>query len=246
VSEGASVAPLDLSIIIPAFNEETRLPRAIAGLRSYLDASAHGTEVLIVENGSADRTFQIAGEAADADDRFRVLHLPQRGKGRAIREGVRASRGRSIVLCDADFSMPVEEILVLLNAVHDGADVVIGSREAPGAHRIGEPAHRHLMGRVFNWLVRVVAVPGIEDTQCGFKAFRGEVARDLFARQRIDGWAFDVEVLFLAARRGYTIREVPITWRYDPSSRVRPVRDTIAMMRELVAIRRNAMRGLYG
>jgi hypothetical protein len=141
--------------------------------------------------------------------------------------------------------MPVEEISLLLSGLHEGADIAIGSREAPGARRIGEPAHRHVMGRVFNWLVRAVAVPRIADTQCGFKAFRGAVARDLFARQRIDGWAFDVEVLFLAGQLGYSIKEVPITWRYDPSSRVRAVRDTIAMMRELLAIRWNAMRGMY-
>jgi dolichyl-phosphate beta-glucosyltransferase len=151
-----------------------------------------------------------------------------------------------VALCDADFSMPVEQISRLLAGIDNGADIAIGSREAPGAQRIGEPRHRHLMGRVFNWLVGVVAVPRIDDTQCGFKAFRGNAAHELFARQRIDGWAFDVEVLFLASRGGYRIVEVPITWRYDPSSRVRPVRDTIAMMRELVAIRLNAMRGLYG
>lgn len=245
MSGGPSIAPVDLSIIVPALNEEARLPAAIEGLRGYLDSGSVRAEVLIVENGSSDRTLQIASQAAMEDSRFLAIHLPQRGKGRAIREGVGASRGRVIVLCDADFSMPVEEVSLLLQVVQDGADVAIGSREAPGAHRIGEPAHRHLMGRVFNWLVRVVAVPHIEDTQCGFKAFRGEVAHELFLRQRIDGWAFDVEVLFLAGRRGYSIREVPITWRYDPSSRVRPVRDTIAMMRELIAIRWNAMRGLY-
>lgn len=246
MSAGPGAAPLDLSIIIPAFNEERRLPNTIVGLRGYLDSDKTRNEVLIVENGSTDATLAIAQKAARADQRFHAIHLPHRGKGQAIRVGVKASRGDIVVLCDADFSMPVEEITLLLGAVEGGADVAIGSREAPGARRIGEPALRHLMGRVFNGLVRLVAVPGLGDTQCGFKAFRGSVARDLFARQRIDGWAFDVEVLFLAARSGYTIREIPITWRYDPSSRVRPVRDTIAMMRELLAIRRNAMRGLYG
>ena len=245
MSQGPGRA-LDLSIIIPAFNEERRLPGAIQGLQGFLDTASARTEVLIVENGSTDRTLDIARSAAEGDDRFKALHLPERGKGRAIRAGVQASQGARVALCDADFSMPVEEISRLLQAVDDGADVAIGSREAPGAQRIGEPRHRHFMGRVFNWLVRAVAVPNIEDTQCGFKAFRGDVAHDLFARQRIDGWAFDVEVLFLASRGGYSIVEVPITWRYDPSSRVRPVRDTIAMMRELISIRRNAMRGLYG
>jgi len=245
VSQGPS-GPLDLSIVIPALNEETRLPAAIDGLRGYLNGSALSTEVLIVENGSTDRTLAIAQEAAARDNRFQPIHLPQRGKGRALRAGVLASRGAAVVICDADFSMPVEQISRLLKTLEDGADIAIGSREAPGARRIGEPSHRHFMGRVFNWLVRVIAVPNIDDTQCGFKAFRGDIARELFARQRIDGWAFDVEVLFLASRHGYRIAEVPITWRYDPSSRVQPVRDTIAMMRELVAIRWNAMRGLYG
>ena len=246
MSEGPGAESLDLSIVIPALNEETRLPRAVSGLRGYLDSTPVSAEVVIVENGSSDATLQIASDAAQADERFRAIQLPHRGKGRAIREGVAARAGKNIVLCDADFSMPVEEVSTLLHAVQNGADVAIGSREVAGARRIGEPAHRHLMGRVFNWLVRAIAVPGIEDTQCGFKAFRGQVARELFRQQRIDGWAFDVEVLFLAARRGYSIREVPITWRYDPSSRVSPVRDTIAMMRELIAIRFNAMRGVYG
>jgi len=246
VSVGPGAAPLDLSIIVPALNEEARLPNAIAGLRGYLDSIPTRAEVLIVENGSTDGTLAIAQKAAHADRRFQAIHLPHRGKGQAIRAGVKASGGHTVVLCDADFSMPVEEIALLRRTIEAGADIAIGSREAPGARRLGEPAYRHLMGRVFNGLVRLIAVSGLEDTQCGFKAFRGNVARDLFARQRIDGWAFDVEVLFLAVRSGYTIREVPITWRYDPSSRVRPVRDTIAMMRELIAIRRNAMRGLYG
>jgi dolichyl-phosphate beta-glucosyltransferase len=246
VTEGPSAEPLDLSIIVPALNEETRLPNAISELRGYLDANPSHAEVLVVENGSTDQTLAIARGAEQADARFRAIHLPQRGKGRAVREGVKRSNGRIVVLCDADFSMPIQEISRLLRAIEGGADIAIGSREAPGARRIDEPAHRHLMGRVFNWLVRVVAVPGIADTQCGFKAFRGDVARDLFGRQRLDGWAFDVEVLFLAGRKGLTIREVPITWRYDPSSRVRAVRDTISMMRELITIRWNTMRGLYG
>jgi dolichyl-phosphate beta-glucosyltransferase len=141
--------------------------------------------------------------------------------------------------------MPVEQISRLQSAIADGTDVAIGSREAPGAERIGEPARRHLMGRVFNWLVRCVAVPGVTDSQCGFKAFRREIAHQLFQRQQLNGWAFDVEVLYIARRKGYSMQEVPITWRYDASSRVRPVRDTIAMLRELCIIRWNALCGLY-
>lgn len=199
-----------------------------------------------MDNGSADRTPQVVEKLAAADRRVRAVHLPQSGKGRAVRAGVLDSVGSQVLICDVDFSMPVEELGLLLDALDRGADVAVASREAPGARRIGEPWWRHVMGRVFNWIVQRLALPGLNDTQCGFKAFRGDVARDLFRRQCIDGWAFDVEVLYLARRLGYTIVEAPITWRYDPSSRVRLARDTIGMLREVLMIRWNAMRGQYG
>jgi glycosyltransferase involved in cell wall biosynthesis len=235
-----------LSIVIPAFNEEERLPSAIHAVTAYLDTGGRDAEVLIVENGSSDRTLEIAKGAARDDSRFRALHLDQRGKGRAVRAGMLASQGRLAVLCDADFSMPVGEISLLTRAIESGADVAIGSREAPGARRVGEPARRHLMGRIFNGVVQLLAVRGLQDTQCGFKAFRRLAAQDLFRRQLVNGWAFDVEVLYLARRLGYRVQEVPITWRYDSSSRVRPVADTISMLQELVMIRWNAVRGRYG
>jgi glycosyltransferase involved in cell wall biosynthesis len=236
---------VDLSIVIPAYNEERRLPDAIRKVTGFLDSQPIHAEVLVVENGSHDRTGAIADAAADADPRFRALHVSLPGKGRAVRTGMLEGRGRVVVFCDADFSMPVDEICLLYRAVRDGADVAIGSREVSGARRIGEPWRRHLMGRVFNLLVRILAVPRLEDTQCGFKAFRREVAQDLFRRQIIDGWAFDVEVLFIAFRRGYRVQEVPITWVYDASSRVNPLRDTIGMLRELLVVRWNAWKGQY-
>jgi dolichyl-phosphate beta-glucosyltransferase len=243
--EPSSPASCELSIVIPAFNEERRLPQAIDALTSFMDEHQLDAEVLLVENGSTDSTGQIADAAASRDARFRAIHLAGRGKGLAVRTGMLASRGRLVLFCDADFSMPVEEILLLTGALDRGADVAVGSREVPGARRIGEPSLRHVMGRVFNWLVRVLAVPGIRDTQCGFKGFQRAAARDLFARQQIDGWAFDVEVLVVALQRGYRLREVPITWRYDASSRVHPVRDTMSMIREVIRIRRNVRRGQY-
>lgn len=237
---------MELSVVLPAYNERSRLPRAISGLQSFLDARDALAEVIVVENGSTDGTAALADDFAAQDERIRVLHLSDRGKGLAVRTGVLASRGHTVVMCDVDFSMPVENIDTLVAAVNNGADVAIASREAEGAVRVGEPWRRHLMGRVFNWLIQRLAVPGVKDTQCGFKSFRGRVAKDLFGLQRIDGWAFDVEVLHIARLRGYRIREVPIVWRYDASSRVNPVRDTIAMVRELLMIRTNAMRGRYG
>ncbi len=236
---------IDLSVVIPAYNEERRLPAAIGKITGFLEAHDLVAEVLLVENGSRDRTGEIADAASHADPRFRALHVTLPGKGRAVRAGMLDSRGRVVVFCDADFSMPVEELCRLYEAVESGADIAIGSREVAGAHRIGEPWRRHLMGRVFNLLVRLLAVPGLADTQCGFKAFRRQAAQDLFRRQIINGWAFDVEVLFLAARSGYKVREVPITWRYDPSSRVNPLRDTIAMLRELIVVRWYAWSGRY-
>ena len=236
---------LDLSIVIPVYNEEQRLPSALALLTHYLDASPLRADVLIVVNGSNDRTGEIALQAAATDARFQVEQLAGRGKGLAVRTGMLRARGNVVMFCDVDFSMPIQELSGLYGVVAGGLDVALASREVAGAHRIGEPPMRHLMGRVFNGLVRVLALPGIQDTQCGFKAFRREVARDVFARGRIDGWAFDVETLFIARKRRYRLREVPITWRYDESSRVHPVRDTIAMLRELLQIRWNALRGLY-
>ena len=237
---------VELSIVIPAFNERERLPQAIAGLRAFLDAEDCLAEVLVVENGSTDGTGTLADELARQDERIRVLRLDQRGKGLAVRTGALASRGQIVVMCDVDFSMPVGEITHLVAAVEAGADVVIASREAPGARRIGEPWRRHFTGRIFNGIIQRLAGLRFDDTQCGFKAFRRSVADDLFRHQRIGGWAFDVELLFIAQMRGYHIAEVPITWRYDASSRIRIMRDTIAMLRELVMIRMNAMRGLYG
>ncbi len=236
---------VELSVIIPAYNEEARLPDAIRKVTGFLDGRDLAAEVLLVENGSRDRTAEIADAASQADSRFRALHVALPGKGRAVRAGVLDSRGRVVVFCDADFSMPVEELARLSDAIEAGADIAIGSREVTGARRIGEPWRRHLMGRVFNMLVRVLAVPRLRDTQCGFKAFRRPVAHDLFRRQVLNGWAFDVEVLFLASRLGYKVREVPITWRYDASSRVSPLRDTIAMLRELLTVRWYAWSGRY-
>lgn len=242
---GSSAIGPDLSIIVPAYNEESRLPDAVAMIQSYLDGQPISAEVLIVENGSADRTGVLADEAAGRDPRFRAFHTTRRGKGLAVRTGMLASAGRVAVFCDVDFSMPIEEVEALRSAVLAGADIAIASREVPGARRIGEPTHRHLMGRGFNAIVRWLAIPDLQDTQCGFKAFRHDVAHELFARSVVDGWAFDVEVLFIARRRRYRIREVPITWRYDASSRVHPFRDTMNMLRELMQIRRYAREGRY-
>jgi dolichyl-phosphate beta-glucosyltransferase len=234
-----------VSIVIPAYNETPRLPDSLTRLRAYLDQRRQPYEVIVVDDGSTDGTAKLVAEVGMRWSHLRLIRAPHRGKGGAIREGVLAARGTYVVLADADFSMPVEELARFDPQALGEYDIAIGSREAVGAHRIGEPVYRHLMGRVFNWLVQALLLPGIQDTQCGFKCLRREVAEELCARQTIEGWGFDPELLFVARHRQYTIREVPITWRYMPGSKIHPVRNTLTMISDVVKIRVNAARGRY-
>ncbi len=201
--------------------------------------------MLVVDNNSTDRTGQIVRAAAADHPILSLLHQPVQGKGAAVSKGIPAGRGDYLFICDADLAMPIEEVNKFLPPALSDYDVAIASREVPGAVRYDEPWYRHLMGRAFNLLVRALAVPGIQDTQCGFKCFRREAALDLFTVQTIDGWAFDVELLHVALRRGYKIVEVPVNWYYGANSRVSPLRDSWNMLREVLLIRRNSRAGLY-
>lgn len=233
-----------LSIIIPAYNEEHRLPRSLDKIVAFIAQQPETIEVLIVENGSRDRTTEIADAYAARYPFIRVLHSAK-GKGAAVRAGMMAGEGRYLFMCDSDLSMPIEEVRKFLPPLLDNYDVAIASREGPGAHRYNEPQFRHLMGRVFNLIVRVIAIPGFQDTQCGFKSFRREVAREVFTDGTMDGWAFDVEALFIALRRGYKVAAVPINWYHDPDSRVNPIHDTWRMFRDVLKIRINGWKGVY-
>ena len=235
-----------LSIIIPAYNEERRLPTTLPQVIAFAESQDYPVEVLVVDNGSTDRTSDVTREIAAEHPIVSLLSQPIRGKGAAVRKGMFKSQGEYLFICDADLAMPVEEITKFLPPALSGYDVAIASREAPGAVRYNEPWYRHLMGRVFNLIVRLLAVPGIQDTQCGFKCLRREAARDIFAIQKIDGWAFDVEILHIAQRRGYRLVEVPIHWYYGEGSRVSPLRDSLNMLIEVLCIRRNSRAGLYG
>lgn len=234
-----------LSIIIPAYNEATRLPESLEQVAAFVTRQKFPIEVLVVNNNSSDNTPNIAQEFARSHTYVRVLDEPRQGKGAAVRTGMMAGKGEYLFICDADFSMPVDEVIKFLPPQMNGYDVAIASREAPGARRVDEPGYRHLMGRVFNFIVRVLAIPRIQDTQCGFKSFRRAVARDIFPLQTIDGWGFDVEVLFIALRHGYKLVEVPITWYYRPQSRISPLRDSINMLYEVLRVRWNGLRGAY-
>lgn len=233
-----------LSIVIPAYNEERRLPPTLERLHAYLKEQSYSWEVIVVGNGCTDRTDAVVQHAALSIPNLHLVSLEKRGKGVAVKTGALESRGEVVFLCDADLSMPPEELAAFLDAV-TSVDVVVGSREAPGAHRYHEPWIRHFMGRVFNRLVKLLAVPGIEDTQCGFKAFRRRAALDVFSQQVLTGFGFDVEVLYLARKYGYTMRELPIDWYFDPDTRVRPGVDSINMVGEVLKMLLRAGLGRY-
>lgn len=237
-------APL-LSLIVPAYNEESRLPRTLRSIRRFLATQPYQAEVIVVDDGSDDDTARLIARRAARWPALRLVTTPHRGKGHAIRAGLLASHGEYCFLCDADLSMPIEELGKFVPPRRDAQEIVIGSREAPGAHRYGEPHHRHLMGRVFNALVRLLALPGIQDSQCGFKCLPGGLARRLATSLTIEGWGFDVELLYVARLWGCRIVEEPVEWYYAPSSRIHALRDSWRMTGEVMRVRANARRGLY-
>jgi len=241
-----------LSIVIPAYNEERRLPPSLEKIVAYLQMQTYTSEILVVENGSTDATTAvvedfIANRITPTMPVQVILMHSAPGKGAAVKAGMLAAQGDYRFICDADLAMPIAEIAKFLPPAQPVGtfDIAIASRELPGAVRYNEPVYRHVMGRVFNWLVRILAVPGIQDTQCGFKMFTREAAQTIFHLQRIDGWGFDVEVLYIGLRHGMRLTEVPINWHYQSDSRVRPIHDTINMVRELLKIRRNGYKGCY-
>ena len=242
---GTSESPL-LSVIIPAFNEAGRIIPTLDKIAAYLEQQVFSWEVLVVDDGSVDGTSNlITGWAKDRNN-VRLLTREHFGKGWAVKAGMLEAEGRYRFMCDADLAMPIQGVDAFLQRMESGADIVIGSREAEGAKRFDEPGYRHVMGRVFNRVVRLMAVRGIEDTQCGFKCFRANVASDLFRRQRIRGMGFDAEILYLARKKGYAIEEMPIDWYFQTVSKVRPVADTIDMFKDTVLIRLRDVLGRYG
>ena len=240
-----------LSVVIPAYNEHSRLPRTLEAIGAYLDKQPGGSEIIVADDGSSDDTAAIAEQLG-----ARVLRCEHRGKGFAVRAGALAARGDYVLLCDADLAVPIEEWPKLEVRLDAGYDVAIGSREGMGAKRQGEPPYRHLMGRVFNLIIQTVALGGIQDTQCGFKALTREAATDLFHSVAIYGddapvlsgpavTAYDVELLFLARKRGYRIAEVPVLWNYGTETKVNPLSDTIRCFGDVMRVRWNDLRGRY-
>ena len=234
-----------LSIIIPAHNEEERLLPSLEKVQEFVQQQPYPIEVIVVENGSQDRTLEIARSFQPEMPCLKVIEEKDSGKGLAVRSGMLAASGEYRIFCDADFSMPVSEISKFIPMSGEKYDVAIASRELSGSKRVDEPEIRHLIGRVFNSLVRYALLPGLQDTQCGFKAFRGEIADQLFNMQTLTGWSFDAEILFIAQKLGYKIIEIPITWYYKPGSRLNIFKDSFKMASDLFTIRRNAQKGMY-
>ena len=243
-----SVPFVDLSIVVPAYNEEHRLPPTLARLHAYLSAQPLRYEIVVVDDGSRDATCDVVSAAMAHIPNLRLVRqTPNRGKGAAVRLGMLAARGQIRVMSDADGSMSPDQLPRLLAPITAcKAEVSIGSRYAEGAKTdVKQPFYRVLWSRLANRVIQRSLVPGVRDTQCGFKAFTAEAARDLFARGRIDGWAFDLEILALARRAGYVIAEVGVEWTDDRRSRVSPLKDMWKVVREAMTIRKNLRRGVY-
>ena len=234
-----------LSLIIPAHNEQARLPASLPKIHEFLKAQTFSWEIIVVDSGSRDGTAQVVRDFTARWPELRLVQVERPGKGLAVRRGMLAARGDYRFICDADLSMPIDQVPRFLPPSMRDADIAIASREVAGAARHDEPTYRHLIGRAFNVLVRRLTIPEIQDTQCGFKCFRRSVAEDLFRVQQVEGWTFDVEILYVALRRGYRIVEVPIPWYYNPGSRVRIARDSLTMFTDLFRIRDNWRRGVY-
>jgi glycosyltransferase involved in cell wall biosynthesis len=234
-----------LTVVIPAYNAERLVEETLRRVVAHLQTKAYSWEVVVSDDGSTDRTAELVTLASQAEPRVRLVRSRHGGKGWAVRNGMLASKATWRFMCDADLSMPPEQID---RFVSEGADpdfdIGIGSREAPGARRFDEPARRHLYGRIFNRVVRVLAVRGLDDTQCGFKIFRGTAADYLFSTQRLEGFGFDVEVLFIARRAGLRLKEIAIDWYFGRDSKMTFGKGAAAFT-EILRIRWNGIRGRY-
>jgi glycosyltransferase involved in cell wall biosynthesis len=242
--------------VIPAYNEAQKMRNTLEQAWSYLAVRPYSTELLIVDDGSEDSTADIVREFARARSHVRLLSIPHGGKAAALRAGMHAAKGDLIVFSDADLATPLHYLDLFRDAVVRGCDVVIGSREGKGAERIGEPSYRHVMGRGFNLIVRLLLLPGIQDSQCGFKLFTREAAQTILGKTllyvnqdiQVHGprvTAFDVELLVVAKRCGFRICGMPVVWTYGKGSKVNPARDTWTNFSDVLSVKWNDLRGRY-
>lgn len=248
---------MEYSIVIPAYNEADKISSTLTQIVNFMRSFSEDFEIIVVDDGSKDNTVSIVEDYKKENREVNIIKNAHKGKGYAVLTGVKVAHGNYIYLCDADLSTPISELKKLtVWAKEHEYDIVIASREGVGAQRVGEPFYRHLMGRIFNIFVQIVILPGIKDTQCGFKLFSREVVKKVFNRLVIYGenskelkdaymGAWDVEVLFIARKMGFKIKEVPVTWTYVKTTRLSAVRDSLRMIRDVIRIRFNAIFGKY-
>ena len=239
----------EISVVIPAYNESHHLPNTLQAVQNYFDKRTLSQEILVVDDGSQDNTSQIVLNLQDQVPELNIISNEQNsGKGYSVRRGMLSATGDMVLMMDADQSSPIDELDKLIPPIRDGqCDIAIGSR-ALKASRIEkhQPIYREPLGYIYNDIIQILLFKGIEDTQCGFKLFRRPVVEHIFSRAtRVDGFAFDVEVLFVARKLGFRIAEIPIRWRNDPESKVKIVRHGSRMILDLFRIRLNAWRGYY-
>jgi glycosyltransferase involved in cell wall biosynthesis len=236
-----------LSIVIPAYNESARIEQTLARVMACVERQGWDAEVTVVDDGSTDRTAEMVRGWMERTPRLRLVqNAGNRGKGYSVRNGLLQAAGEVVMFTDADLSAPMEEAELLLAAIREGADVAIGSRWLDKTRQTShQPLYRRFFGRCFNWVTRTVMGLPYKDTQCGFKAFRREAAQVIFRLQRVERWGFDPEILFIARKLGYKIREVPVTWGHDERSRMSYLRDGMKMLEEMAAIRGNSLAGRY-
>ena len=234
-----------LSVIIPTFNEEDRIGATLEQVIAYLRPRSYDWEVVVADDGSTDRTVAIVAQLSKWNQQVRLVQAPHSGKGSALRHGIAQAKGEYFFLCDADLSMPIHHLIRFLPPALEEYDLAVGSRRVPGARRFREPHLRHFQGRIFNGLVRLLVMSTFTDTQCGFKCLQASAALQLLPLLRVNGFSFDVELLFLAKQQGLRIVEVPIDWVYRERSRVRFFIDAIRMLGELISIRWNHILGRY-
>jgi dolichyl-phosphate beta-glucosyltransferase len=228
-----------VSVVIPAYNEAERIRPGLEQILQYVQATGLDCELILVDDGSSDDTAEVVRRHLNGALPLRVIRQdPNQGKAAAVKRGILAATGRFVGYADADMSTPFAEIDRFLQALADGADIAIGSRSIAGADvQVRQPLPRALAGKLFGAFTRLVLLPGINDSQCGFKFFRREVARDLFSRQRLTGWAFDAELLYLAWRLGYRVVQIPVRWMNDPNTKVKMLSAGPRMVWDVLRIR---------
>lgn len=250
---------MEYSIVIPAYNEADKITATLTQVVSFMRTFAGPSEfeVLVVNDGSKDNTARMVSNYIISNPEVRLIDNPHKGKGPTVYKGIMEAKGNYIYMADADLSTPISEIKKLLLWIKDqNFDIVIASREGTGAQRLNEPLYRHIMGRGFNFIVQALALPGIKDSQCGFKLYKASAAKNVFAKLKVYGesapvvdkaflGAFDVEMLYVAKKMGYKVKEVPVVWTHVKTTRINPVVDSIKMFKDVLLVRLNDLKGMY-